>query len=92
MRDLYRTDRHDTPTIFAFFIIFLYFIYLSIILNFNPLLSNSHQINYNNYLKNFYIKCYNPIEKELPNTLSKINTYYKFLNKILTKEKIYDII
>lgn len=92
MRGLYRTDRHDTPTIFAFFIIFLYFIYLSITFNFNPLLSNGHQINYNNYLKNFYIKCYNPIEKELPNALNKLNTYYKFLNKILTKEKIYDII
>lgn len=92
MRGLYRTDRHDTLPIFAFFIIFLYFIYLSITFNFDPLLSNSHQINYNNYLKNFYIKCYNPIEKKLPNALSKINTYYKFLNKILTKEKIYDII
>lgn len=74
MRGLYRTGRHDTPTIFAFFIIFLYLIYLSISFYiFNPLLSNSHQINYNNYLKNFYIKCYNPIEKELPNAL-KINT------------------
>lgn len=76
MRGLYRTDRHGTPTIFTIFHNFYYFLILSLYCpSFNPLLSNSHQINYNNYLKNFYIKCYNPIEKKLPNALSKINTY-----------------
>lgn len=92
MRGLYRTDRHDTLPVFynSYYLLIFYLSLYYPQLQSSPIQQPSN--NYNNCLKNFYIKCYNPIEKKLPNAFSKINTYYKFLNKILTKEKIYDII